>query len=71
MKQKFTIHVPKPCAQRWEDLTSQEQGRFCGACQQTIVDFTRMSDQEVAAYLKGRTGKVCGKITVFERDFQH
>ncbi len=69
MQQGFTIHVPKPCSQPWEDMTPQEQDRFCGSCQRTVVDFTRMSDQEIAAYLKASTGKVCGKVTVFKSDF--
>jgi predicted house-cleaning NTP pyrophosphatase (Maf/HAM1 superfamily) len=60
------ITIPKPCSQRWEDLTLKDQGRFCSTCQQIIVDFTQMSDQEIVEYLKVHTtGKVCGKITVF------
>ena len=35
-------------------------GRHCGACQTEVVDFTRLSEAEILAYLAGRGGRpVC------------
>ena len=59
------ITILKPCSQLWENLTPDDQGRFCSTCQKIIFDFTQMSDQEIVDYLKVHPCKVCGKITVF------
>lgn len=44
-------------------MTPQEQGRFCGSCQKTVVDFSMMSDQEVLNYFFKADHKVCGRFT--------
>lgn len=58
---QFTI--PEPCHENWERMTPSEKGRFCGACQKQVVDFSRMSDSQVAAFFKKpSTGSVCGRF---------
>jgi len=39
------------------------EGRFCGSCQKTVVDFTMMSDQELLAWFARDRGNVCGRMT--------
>ncbi|QIX61452.1 hypothetical protein HER32_09780 [Hymenobacter sp. BT18] len=36
-------------------------GRFCGSCQHEVVDFTRMTDAELLAFLQGQTSG-CGRF---------
>ncbi|OQP62363.1 hypothetical protein A3860_28815 [Niastella vici] len=43
-------------------MTPREQGRFCGSCQKTVVDFSMMSDQEVLNYFLKAGHKVCGRF---------
>ena len=54
------LHVPNPCSQEWNKMTPQEKGRFCGSCNKTVVDFTKMKNEEILSYLKNQPGKTCG-----------
>ncbi|ACU58629.1 carboxypeptidase-like regulatory domain-containing protein [Chitinophaga pinensis] len=58
----FTLHIPKPCSENWNQMTPDEKGRFCQHCQEVVVDFSAMSDQEIAGYLSNTSGKTCGKF---------
>lgn len=59
---KFYVTIPKPCHENWEQMTKEDKGRFCGSCQKTVVDFTNMSDRELAAFLKKPAGSLCGRF---------
>lgn len=57
------FHIPKPCHQKWDEMTPDEKGRYCKACNKTVVDFTKMTDDEVLSYFTQHQGqKVCGKV---------
>lgn len=56
------IDIAEPCHENWQQMTPNEQGRHCGACQKTVVDFTRMSDQEVLDYISRASSSVCGRF---------
>jgi hypothetical protein len=56
-------HIPTPCNENWDKMTPTEQGRFCSLCSKTVVDFTRMSDDEVLNYFANHKNEnVCGRI---------
>jgi len=59
---KFELSIPKPCHENWNAMTPAEQGRFCGACQKTVVDFSSMSDREIAQFFKKPAGEMCGRF---------
>lgn len=46
-----TIHQPATCTENWEVMTPTDVGRHCASCQTQVVDFTRMTDGEVVAFL--------------------
>jgi hypothetical protein len=54
------LNVPKPCSQDWGGMTPDGQGRFCGSCNKTVVDFTKMENHEIVDYLKNQGGRTCG-----------
>jgi hypothetical protein len=56
---KYKISMGNPCSFGWQNMVSNEQGRFCSQCNKTVVDFTIMSDEEVVKYLLTHQG-VCG-----------
>jgi hypothetical protein len=59
----YKIEIPKPCHQDWEAMTPQAQGRFCGSCQKTVVDFTQMQPHEVQAYFaQNQSQHLCGRF---------
>lgn len=57
------ITIPKPCSENWQAMTPNALGRHCDSCAKTVVDFTRMSDEEVQAYFHTSTDqRVCGRF---------
>lgn len=63
MSKKIQLSIPKPCHEDWDVMTPVEKGRFCGSCQKQVVDFSNMSDRQVAEFFKKpSTGSVCGRF---------
>jgi len=50
------------CPADWSKMKPCEQGRLCGSCQKTVVDFTQKSDAEILEMLSKREEKVCGRF---------
>lgn len=68
-----SIQIPNPCHEPWEGMQPNAQGRFCGSCQKTVIDFTGKSDTEIRDLLLAQAGqKVCGhfKKTQVNRPLQ-
>ncbi len=56
------LSIPEPCHENWQDMTPNDQGRFCNSCAKTVVDFSMMTDTEVLNYFSNLTNeKVCGR----------
>ena len=50
-------------------MTPVQQGKFCGSCQKQVVDFSDMSDRQVAEFFKKpSTGSVCGRFMADQLD---
>ncbi len=63
MSKKIQLNIADPCHENWDGMTPVEKGRFCGSCQKQVVDFSNMSDWEVAQFFKKpSTGSVCGRF---------
>jgi len=63
MSKPIQLHIPKPCHENWKQMTKSEKGKFCGACQKEVVDFTGMSDEQLGAFFrKPPGGSVCGRF---------
>ena len=63
MSKKIQLTVPTPCHENWDAMTPVEKGKFCGSCQKQVMDFTSMSDREIAQFFKKpSTGSVCGRF---------
>jgi len=63
MAKKLQLQVPVPCHEDWEKMTHAEKGRFCSSCQKTVIDFSNMSDREIALFFKKPSiGSVCGRF---------
>ncbi|QEM11101.1 hypothetical protein DEO27_014075 [Mucilaginibacter rubeus] len=55
------VSIPKPCHEQWQQMTTVSNGRYCGHCCKTVIDFTGMSNQDVINYL-AKSGNVCGRL---------
>jgi hypothetical protein len=57
----FKITIPKPCHANWSEMTPTQQGAFCGSCNKEVIDFTKMTDEEIQNYfLHKNQNKTCG-----------
>lgn len=61
------IQIPKPCHEDWNLMTPNEQGRHCGQCAKTVVDFTGWEPAEMIFYLKMNAG-ACGRFRTDQLD---
>ena len=43
-------------------MKPEDKGRFCGSCQKTVIDFTSMSDRQIAEFFKKPVGSTCGRF---------
>lgn len=69
MAKKIQLTIPKPCHEDWDKMTQADKGRFCGSCQKQVVDFSSMSDRQVAEFFKKpSTGSVCGRFMTDQLD---
>ncbi len=69
MQQNIQLAIPQPCHENWEQMTREQQGRFCKACATTVVDFTAMSDEALLNFFKNkRSGDYCGRVLNIQLD---
>lgn len=69
MSKKLQLSIPTPCHENWDAMTPVEKGRFCDSCQKQVVDFSNMSDRQVAEFFKKpTTGSVCGRFMTDQLD---
>jgi TonB family protein len=53
--------VPNPCHERWDQMQPQGNGRHCESCQKIVIDFTKMTDQQIIDHISANAGKkMCG-----------
>lgn len=73
MAKQLQLTIPTPCHEDWDAMAPANKGRFCASCQKQVVDFSSMSDRQVAAFFKKpSTGSVCGRFMSdqLERDIE-
>ncbi len=68
MSKKIQLSIPKPCHEDWDKMSPEDKGRFCASCSKTVMDFSSMSDRELAEFfkrpaLRRAQGSVCGRFT--------
>jgi len=63
MKENLRLELTNPCHENWDAMTASEQGRYCGSCQKTVVDFTTMTDREIISYISlYSNGNTCARV---------
>ena len=59
------LHIPKPCAVAWTDMTGDERARACDACGKVVRNLSAMTEEDAAAWLASETrrgGEICARI---------
>jgi hypothetical protein len=63
------ISIPEPCHEDWNNMSVENQGRYCMKCCRTVIDFTGWEASDIAAYLNvNRQTKVCGRFNASQLD---
>lgn len=63
MKKPTVITIPAPCTERWDEMRPSGQGRHCNACQNTVIDFTAMTDEQILNVFRHARGHTpCGRF---------
>jgi hypothetical protein len=60
-----SVTIPTPCHQSWQQMEQNEQGRHCQQCSKTVVDFSKMTADEILAHLNN-SANVCGRFGEFQ-----
>lgn len=63
-KKIIQLSIPKPCNEGWENMLPEEKGRFCLTCQKSVIDFSNLSNNQIASILSENSGRVCGRFTI-------
>ncbi len=63
MAKYLQIQIPKGCEENWDTMQQQANGKFCNSCQKNVVDFTRMTNEQLVQFFKNRKDLVCGRLT--------
>lgn len=56
------LNIASPCHEDWNAMSQEEQGRFCGQCQKTVIDFTTWSDNDLFSFFSKNNTSVCGRF---------
>lgn len=67
-KKIIQLSIPKPCSEKWNEMTQTEKGRFCSFCERNLIDFTHFSDDELLRFVKNNNQKICGRFSKNQLD---
>jgi hypothetical protein len=62
MSKYLKINIPERCNQDWNMMEQRHEGKHCNSCQKTVIDFTVMTDAQLANFFKKNTSNVCGRF---------
>lgn len=57
------LQIYHPCHENWAEMLPNAEGRFCQNCQKVVIDFSKMTDNEINNYfLQRENEKICGRF---------
>ncbi|MBE7691367.1 hypothetical protein G1K75_00165 [Tenacibaculum finnmarkense] len=63
MKNQFSLEINTPCSEKFNEFKPTKLGGFCNSCDKEVIDFTKMTTQEISCYFKNNTSKnTCGQF---------
>lgn len=62
MSKYLHLQIPEACHENWDKMNAAATGKYCNACQKNVIDFTLMSDNDLANFFKKNTANVCGRF---------
>ncbi|MBE7652374.1 carboxypeptidase-like regulatory domain-containing protein [Tenacibaculum finnmarkense] len=63
MKNQFKLEINTPCSEKFNEFKPTKLGGFCNSCDKEVIDFTKMTAQEISYYFNNNTSKnTCGQF---------
>ncbi|RQO30425.1 hypothetical protein DBR32_12735 [Taibaiella sp. KBW10] len=62
LRREYQMSIPEPCTENWEAMLPEDKGKYCMACQKSVIDFTGMNDRQIIEILANHEGELCGRI---------
>jgi hypothetical protein len=58
------LSIPSPCPEKWESMTPNKEGAFCGSCARNVIDFTSKTAPEIKKFFSSKPAeeRVCGRF---------
>jgi hypothetical protein len=53
------IRIASPCHARWDEMSGDEQARFCGGCKKNVYNLSAMTREAAEALVRAREGDLC------------
>lgn len=69
----YQIKIAEPCSEDWNQMTPTQKGAFCASCEKEVIDFTAMSNLELARKISEteknkQQGGLCGRFRPTQLD---
>lgn len=61
-KRRIRLEMNSPCSEHPSNMSQNNLGSFCDQCFKQVIDFTRMTDEQIVAYFMKNRGAVCGRF---------
>ncbi len=69
MKTYYSIAIPEPCHEDWNQMSPREKGKFCSSCSKTVIDFTKMNTVEIQDFIhQNKQKNICGHFKQIQLD---
>jgi len=63
MKTTLKIELTNPCNEAWEDMhVTAPYRRHCASCAKEVIDFRKMTDQQLINFFSKNNGPMCGRF---------
>ncbi|MBS1910609.1 MAG: hypothetical protein JST22_01360 [Bacteroidetes bacterium] len=56
------IEIATPCTASWEEMTGNDQQRYCSHCSLNVYNLSAMTREEAAGIITGAEGRVCVRL---------
>ncbi len=58
----YLLKIDDPCAESWAAMLPTDSGRFCTNCAKNVIDFTKLTDDQVLAVITKPGENICGRF---------
>ena len=63
MMKEIKLHIQSPCSENFNDFKPTQKGGFCQSCSKEVIDFTKMSDEQLNQFfLNNESSQICGRL---------